>query len=70
MSRPVRFLDTPHDAPLAALLSSHRTLEHAVRHWLSQAPPVDVTDVVTQDEFTHDVLVRLPDRRVVVYDAT
>ena len=56
---------------LLALLASHRTLEQAVRHWLSQAPPVDVTDVIAQDEFTLDVLVQLPDLPVVVvYDTT
>lgn len=55
---------------LEAVIHRHRTLEQAVRHWLTQDPPVDVADVVTQDEFTHDVIFVLPDRRVVVYDAT
>lgn len=66
----IRFLHMPTDDALAAILSGHVTLERAVRHWLSRTPPVDVTDVVTQDEFTHDVIVVLPDRRAVVYDAT
>lgn len=66
----IRFLDTPHDDVLADLLAGHTTLERAVRHWLSRTPPIDVSDVIAQDEFTHDVLVALPDRRVVVYDAT
>ncbi|MDB4953388.1 MAG: hypothetical protein JWO36_957 [Myxococcales bacterium] len=36
------------------------TLEE-VLHWgHAQQPPCDVIDVIVQDEFTHDVLVRAP----------
>ena len=48
----------------------HRTLERALRHWLGQSPPVDVADVVTQDEYTHDVIVPTPDGLTLVYEAT
>lgn len=55
---------------LRGAVLTHTTLERAVHYWLSRQPPVDVADVVTQDEYTHDVIVQLPDGRVVVYDAT
>ena len=70
MTTAVRFLDTPDDARLKNALQNHTTLERAVRHWLGQTPPVNVHDVIAQDEFTHDVVVLLPDQRAVVYDAT
>jgi hypothetical protein len=55
---------------LAALLTDHRTLERALRYWLGQSPPVDVADVIAQDEYTHDVLVAMPDGLTLVYEAT
>lgn len=42
-----------------------------VLHWLrAQEPPRVVSDIVTQDEFTHDVIVPWADRLVLVFDAT
>jgi len=35
-----------------------------------QDPPRSVTDVVTQDEFTHDVVVRWSKDTVLVFDTT
>ena len=57
-------------AQLTALVAHHRTLEAALRHWLGQSPPVDVADVVIQDEYTHDVIVPTPDGLTLVYEAT
>ncbi|MEL6344093.1 MAG: hypothetical protein AAFV53_13320 [Myxococcota bacterium] len=57
-------------ATLAQIVASHTTLERAVTHWLHQTPPVDVIDVITQDEYTHDVLFTLSDGLVLVYDTT
>ena len=70
MTTNVRFLTPAQDHALKTVLQTHTTLERAVRHWLGQNPPVDVHDVIAQDEFTHDVVVLLPDHRAVVYDAT
>jgi hypothetical protein len=43
----------------------------AVLGWLrAQDPPRTVLDIVTQDEYTHDVIVRWDDRLVLVFDAT
>lgn len=63
-------LDPARRDTLQARLASHRTLERALRHWLGQSPPVDVADVVTQDEYTHDVIVPTPDGLTLVYEAT
>ena len=70
MTTTVRFLTSTADSELKTILQTHSTLERTVRHWLGQNPPVDVHDVIAQDEFTHDVVVLLPDHRAVVYDAT
>ena len=33
-------------------------------------PPVHVEEIVAQDEYSHDVLVPLPDERYLVFDTT
>jgi hypothetical protein len=39
--------------------------------WLAaQDPPRHVSEIVTQDEFTHDVVVPWSERLVLVFDAT
>ena len=54
-----------------ALTAAHTTLERIVRWGYAQDPPVDILDVVVQDEFTHDVIVPTPAIGVVlVYDST
>lgn len=44
------------------------TLEDVLRVGFRQQPPWDVVDVVVQDEFTHDVIVRGP--AYLVFDTT
>ncbi|HKR66501.1 MAG TPA: hypothetical protein VJZ00_22430 [Thermoanaerobaculia bacterium] len=46
------------------------TLEHAFRWALQQEPRLQPVDVVTQDEFTHDVLFRADDGSFLVFDST
>ncbi len=46
-----------HRDALLRVASAHRTLAEAVAWGLAQSPPCVVADVVTQDEFTLDVLV-------------
>ena len=42
-----------------------------VLEWLrAQDPPRTVRDIVTQDEYTHDVIVCWSDRLTLVFDAT
>jgi hypothetical protein len=46
------------------------TLEH-VFHWaVRREPRFAPTDVVIQDEFTHDVIFRAPDGSALVFDTT
>ena len=43
----------------------------AVLGWLhAQEPPRTVADIVTQDEYTHDVVVPWAERLVLVFDST
>lgn len=56
-------------APLEALLRGHRSMKHVLDWALTQAPPL-VPDMVTQDEFSHDFLLRLPNGLYLAYDST
>jgi hypothetical protein len=57
-------------ADLEAIVAAQRTLEDVVRWGLAMQPPVLVTDVVVQDEYTHDVVLTLRADRHLVYDST
>jgi hypothetical protein len=54
---------------LLRVASAHRTLAEAVAWGLAQSPACLVADVVTQDEFTLDVLVPVGELWI-VYDTT
>jgi hypothetical protein len=55
-------------------VSSHQNLKDMMAWALSQRPgtfiPQIVTEVIVQDEFTHDVIVPRADGLVLVYDTT
>ena len=55
----------------ARLLAAARlaTLEDLLRFGFAQRPAWELVDVVVQDEFTHDVIVRAP-RVFLVFDTT
>lgn len=55
---------------IEALFASQKTLEDVVRWGLAQKPPVLVEDVVVQDEYTHDVVLRHPSGVYLAYDST
>jgi len=56
-------------AELERLTARHASLEQVVRWAAAHTPPLAIADVVTQDEFTHDVV--LPWRaHWLVYDTT
>jgi len=60
-------------ASLAALESEvpeHSTLLELVAWGRRRQPPLLITQVVTQDEFTHDVVVPWREGLVLVYGAT
>jgi hypothetical protein len=57
-------------APLAGALSQHRSIKHAVDWLVRHEPPIVPTGVVTQDEYSHDILVAYPGGLWLVYDST
>lgn len=63
-------LSAPQLEELQRAVAGHRMLEHVARWGYAQTPFVEIRDVVEQDEFTHDVIVPLPDGLVLVYDST
>ncbi len=57
-------------AALAAAVATHRSVKHALDWLLGMTPPVPPADMVTQDEFSHDVLFAYPPGNWLVYDCT
>jgi hypothetical protein len=57
-------------AALAAAVAAHRSVKHALDWLLGMTPPVPPADLVTQDEFSHDVLFAYPTGCWLVYDCT
>jgi hypothetical protein len=55
---------------IEALFASQKTLEDVVRWGLGMKPVQVVNDVVVQDEYTHDVVIRHPSGVWLVYDTT
>jgi hypothetical protein len=47
-----------------------RSLDEAFKWALRQAPRFEPEDVVVQDEYTHDVLFRAPDKSYLVFDTS
>jgi len=54
----------------AAVATRLDTLEDLLRCGLAQRPPWELAEVVVQDEFTHDVIVRGPAAAFLVFDTT
>ena len=57
-------------AQLTARIADHTTLGHVIRGWAAERPPRLVVDVITQDEYTHDVIFPYRDELHLVYDTT
>ncbi len=55
---------------LEEAVARHRTLTDAVAWGLAHQPPLIVAEVITQDEYTHDVVMPYRDSRWIVYDTT
>ena len=55
---------------LASELSSLGMLQEVVRWAFALDPPRDIAEVITQDEFTHDVVIPWVDRLTLVFDCT
>lgn len=45
-----------------------RTLEQVMLWAFARKPPAELQEVVTQDEFTHDVVIRMDSETFLVFD--
>ncbi len=55
---------------LEAMIQGHQGLDDIFTWGRAHVPPIHPEDVIKQDEFTHDVLVPLPNGRWLVYGTT
>lgn len=55
---------------LAVALEGVTSLEGALRWAASETPRRDIEEIVTQDEYTHDVVMRWRDDWYLVFDVT
>ena len=62
-------LDQPTRSRLAGIVTSQTSLERVLNWGRAQRPPVDIASILTQDEYTHDVLIPF-EGRYLVYDTT
>jgi len=58
-------LDAVERASLARAIAGHGTLERALDWARTHTPPLTVESVLTQDEYTHDVLIPYGSRYLV-----
>ncbi len=63
-------LTTDARAALEAEVGSLTLLQDVVRWGFASTPPRDVTEVIVQDEFTHDVVMPWKDGGYLVFDTT
>lgn len=57
-------------ATLSSALMAHRSIKHALDWLVAHQPSLSFTDMVTQDEFSHDIIAEYPGRLYLVYDVT
>ena len=62
-------LDEATRARLAEVVADQTSLERVLNWGREQRPPVDIESILTQDEYTHDVLLPF-EGRYLVYDTT
>jgi hypothetical protein len=55
---------------LATIIARHSILAEVLRWAAVRSPPATVLEVVTQDEYTHDVVLGWRDGLCLVYDTT
>ncbi len=55
---------------LGTILAPLGTLERVLDWGRGLSPAVDIDEILTQDEYTHDVVFRLADNRYLVFDTT
>ena len=54
---------------LAAIVADQTSLERVLNWGKDQCPPIDIESILTQDEYTHDVLIPF-EGRYLVYNTT
>ena len=57
-------------ARVAAEVSALLTLAHVLAWARRRSPPLQVEEIVTQDEYTHDVVLPFDGRHFLAFDAT
>lgn len=57
-------------ADILSEVASFRTLEKVMVWAFARKPPAQLLNVVTQDEFTHDVVIRVSPDVFLVFDTT
>ncbi len=62
-------LDPATRARLTGIVAAHTSLERVLDWGRAQQPRVDIETILTQDEYTHDVLIPF-ESRYLVYDTT
>ena len=62
-------LDNATRSRLAQTVAAHASLERVLNWGREQRPPLEIESILTQDEYTHDVLVPF-EGRYLVYDTT
>ena len=62
-------LDAGTRTRLAAIVAIHTSLERVLNWGREQRPPIDIESILTQDEYTHDVLIPF-EGCYLVYDTT
>ncbi len=70
MARELRLVGGARDAGALAVVTRLDTLEQILAWCHAQRPPCDVIDVIVQDEYTHDVVVRGPAPAYLCFDTT
>ena len=63
-------LDPERLRAIEVAIADHGTLERVIRWGLQSEPQRIVADIVTQDEYTHDVVIAWDDELFLVYDCT
>jgi hypothetical protein len=53
-----------------SLVCSHRTLGDLLAWMPTRHPPLAIAEIVTQDEYTHEVVLALDERLWLAYDVT
>ena len=57
-------------ARIAKAVASHGSIRQALVWFLGHNPPLAPSEMVTQDEFSHDILVAYPGDRWLAYSTT